>query len=185
MDQIVGQQMPSACTKGSPADKKRVGRRARNCSSGAGGREADAFHQREIVVEVIGVQVPVDKYVLIMKHTRSGRLLDYAQQDNQRENVKVFHAKCSSQELTRWRGVGLVPEVVSVGGGRFTCPSKRRWADSIEPTQREKCVGTAERDKCILKTACVKAIRRVYTMNAAPDGAFAATRITACAVTMA
>ncbi len=49
-----------------------------------------------------------------------------------------------------------------------------RGAGSVETTAGEEWVGTAEREKSILKTTCVKANR---SLDAVSDGAFAATRI--------
>ena len=46
-----------------------------------------------------------------------------------------------------------------------------RGAGSVETTAGEEWVGTAEREKSILKTTCVKANR---TLDAVSDGAFRA-----------
>jgi len=51
-----------------------------------------------------------------------------------------------------------------------------RGAGSVETTAGEEWVGTAEREKSILKTTCVKANR---TLDAVSDGAFAATPMNA------
>jgi len=48
-----------------------------------------------------------------------------------------------------------------------------RGAGSVESLRRERQEGTAERDKSILKTACVKQIVGAATPKAASDGAFA------------